>query len=149
VPNTTFLRTGARAGRPARVRAALRAGSVAALTSVPLLAAAAAFADTHTYDGEDSGPGLSVLQTVGIYVCIPLGAFLLIAFLVLAPSWIKGDRNRREVGWSGQSQPIGSGAALAAAKPKAPAEAADPADREAASSGAGAKTGGASGTWQN
>lgn len=149
MPNTTILRTGARAGRPVRVRAALRAGTVAALTSAPLLAAATALADTHTYDGEDSGSGLSVLQTVGIYVCIPLAAFALISFLVLAPGWIKGDRNRREVGWSGQTGSAGGAGAVASTSPKAPSAATDSDDLEAADSGAGAKTGGASGTWQN
>ena len=144
---TSFLRTGAGTGRPARVRAALRAGTAAALTSVPLLAAGAALAASHPYDGEDSGPGLTILQTIGIYVCIPLGAFLLISFLVLAPGWIKGDRNRREVGWTGQAQPAGGPAASAAAVTASSAQ--DLADHETTRSGAGAKTGGASGTWQN
>lgn len=144
---TTFLRTGAGTGRPARARAALRAGTAAALTSVSLLAAGAATAASNTYDGEDSGPGLTILQTIGIYVCIPLGAFLLISFLVLAPGWVKGDRNRREVGWTGQVEPAGM--AAAAAGPKAVSSASELADQDAAKSVAGAKTGGASGTWQN
>jgi hypothetical protein len=137
---TSFLRTGAGTGRPARARAALRAGTTAALTSVSLLAAGAAMAASNTYDGEDSGPGLTVLQTIGIYVCIPLGAFLLISFLVLAPGWVKGDRNRREVGWTGQVEPVG---------PKAVSSATELPDQDASRSVAGAKTGGASGTWQN
>ena len=143
-------RAGAGTAGPARVRRALRAGTAAALTSVPLLAAGAALAATHPYDGEESGPGLTILQTIGIYVCIPLGLFLLISFLVLAPGWIKGDRNRREVGWTGQAQPAGAGAPAGAAKPKAVASSAqDLADPAGSTSGAGAKTGGASGTWQN
>ena len=149
MPITSFLRTGAGTGRPARARVALRAGTAAALTCVPLLAAGAALAASHPYDGEDSGPGLTVLQTVGIYVCIPLAVFALITFLVLAPGWIKGDRNRREVGWTGQAQPAGGPAAVAGDRPKAVSSAQDLAGQETTSSGAGAKTGGASGTWQN
>jgi len=59
---TTLFRTTS----PARLRAGARAGVLAAATGVPLLAAAAALASTnHNYDGEDSGPGLTVLQTLG------------------------------------------------------------------------------------
>lgn len=147
MPITSPFSTGARTGGPARVRAALRAGTAAALTSVPLLAAGTALAATHPYDGEDSGSGLTILQTIGIYVCIPLGLFLLISFLVLAPGWIKGDRNRREVGWTGQAQPAGAGAPAVAATPASAAKELE--GQESATSGAGATTGGASGTWQN
>jgi hypothetical protein len=164
---TSFLPTGGSglptgAGRSSarRVRTALRAGTVAALTSAPLLAAGAALAASNTYDGEDSGPGLTILQTIGIFVCIPVGLFLLITFLVLAPGWFKGDSHRREVGWSGQAQPAGAAAAVAkstaTAGPKAVAKKAaspssinDAVDSAAAKTGAGASTGGASGTWQN
>ena len=149
MPITSFLRTDAGSSGPARVRVALRAGTAAALTCVPLLAAGAALAASHPYDGEDSGSGLTVLQTVGIYVCIPLAVFALISFLVLAPGWVKGDRNRREVGWTGQAQPAGGPAAVAADRPKAVSSAQDLAGQEPSGSAAGAKTGGASGTWQN
>jgi len=160
---TSFLRTGAGRAPAARVRTALRAGTVAALTSAPLLAAGAALAASNTYDGEDSGPGLTVLQTIGIFVCIPVGLFLLITFLVLAPGWFKGDRNRKEVGWSGQAQPASAGAPVQttaakaavakasapAAKPRSASSSQDVADKVASKSGANANTGGASGTWQN
>ena len=65
---TAAAGTGAGTGSPARARAALRAGTAAALTCVPLLAAGAALAASHPYDGEDSGPGLTVLQTVGMAI---------------------------------------------------------------------------------
>ena len=159
---TSLLRTGAGRGTPARARAALRAGTVAALTSAPLLAAGAALAASNTYDGEDSGPGLTVLQTIGIFVCIPVGLFLLITFLVLAPGWFKGDSNRKEVGWSGQAQPAGAGAPAAAAKTgaakagtgaakagKATSSINDVADKVSTGTGSASNTGGASGTWQN
>lgn len=119
----------------ARCRAAVRAGTLAALTSAPLLVATGAMAasSNHIYQGEDSGPGLSVIQTIGIFVCIPLAAFLLIAFLVLLPGWAKGDRNRREVGWTGGA---GKGAGKTGTD-----------EQEAVAAGKSGATGGASGSW--
>ncbi|MGH6657979.1 MAG: hypothetical protein ACRDVE_22545 [Actinocrinis sp.] len=119
-----------RTTHPARLRAGVRAGFLAAATSVPLLAASAAFAAAHPYDGEDPGSGLTVLQTLGIYVGIPIALFLVISFLVVLPGWVRGDRNRREVGWAG-----GEGAA-------APSSA-----EQSVSAGQPAGTGGASGSW--
>jgi hypothetical protein len=131
---TTLLRT-----TPAgRLRAAVRSGAVAAMTSVPLLAVTTALADTsnHTYDGEDSGSGLTVLQTIGIYIGIPLGLFLLITFLVCLPGWVRGDRNRREVGWV--EPPAGGSGAAGGAKSSA---------EQAVHAGRQGGTGGASGSW--
>jgi len=136
---TTLFRT----TPPARLRAAARAGAVVATAAVPLLAATAAFADYHHYDGEDSGPGLTVLQTLGLYVGIPLGLFLLISFLVVLPGWIRGDRNRREVGWIGQN---GAGAP-AEGSAKAAGSASPSSAQQSVSAGKSAGTGGASGSW--
>jgi hypothetical protein len=58
---------------------ALRAGAVGAGTTLMLLLSSPAFAVTQ---GEDPGPGLSVGQTLGLFVGIPLLAFLVIAGLV-------------------------------------------------------------------
>jgi hypothetical protein len=128
---TTLIRT-----TPAgRLRAAVRSGAVAALTSAPLLAVSTALADStdnHTYDGEDAGSGLSVLQTLGIYVGIPLALFFIITFLVCLPGWVRGDRNRREVGW---------------VEPPAAASGAKSSEGEAVSAGRQGGTGGASGSW--
>ena len=112
----------------------MRAGTLAALTSVPLLAASSAFADG--FQGEDAGPRLSVLATIGIFVGIPVGLFLLITVLVLLPGWVKGDQNRTEIGWDTQSAAKAGGA--------------EPADAVGESEKAGAAssgTGGASGSW--
>jgi hypothetical protein len=111
---------------------------VAALTAVPLLAAGSAFADN--FQGEDAGPRLSVLATIGIFVGIPIGLFLLITFLVMLPSLVKGDTNRAEIGWDTKS------AAKTESAPEdahGESEGADEAKAGAASSG----TGGASGSW--
>jgi hypothetical protein len=132
---TTLIRT-----TPAgRLRAAVRSGAVAAMTSVPLLAVTTALADTsnHNYDGEDSGSSLTVLQTLGIYVGIPLALFLFIAFLVCLPGWVKGDRNRREVGWV---EPPAGASAAATGGAKSSAE-------QTVSAGRQGGTGGASGSW--
>jgi uncharacterized membrane protein YgcG len=116
----------------------VRAGTLAALTSVPLLAASSAFA--AGFQGEDAGSRLSVLQTIGIFVCIPIGLFVLITVLVLLPGWVRGDRNRNEIGWDTQS------AAKTGGKKAAPADAAD-GESEARAGSASSGTGGASGSW--
>ncbi len=58
---------------------ALRAGTLGAATTLLLLMSPAAFATT----GDDPGPGLTVAQTLGLYVAIPLVLFGLIAGLVV------------------------------------------------------------------
>ncbi len=134
---TTLFRT----TPPARLRAAVRTGAVVATAAVPLLAASTAFADYHHYDGEDSGSGLTVLQTLGLYVGIPLALFLFISFLVVLPGWIRGDRNRREVGWIGQNgagAPTGTGPATGSASSSSA--------QQSVSAGKPG-TGGASGSW--
>ncbi|HTJ72427.1 MAG TPA: hypothetical protein VL551_33110 [Actinospica sp.] len=118
----------------------MRAGTVAALTALPLLAAGSAFATD--FQGEDAGPRLSVLATIGIFVGIPVGLFLLIAFLVMLPSLVKGDTNRAEIGWDAKS--------AAKTKPAAPVDEAEAGASDADQAKAGAAssgTGGASGSW--
>ena len=145
---TTLFRT----TPPARLRAAARSGAVVAAAAVPLLAASAAFAANHPYDGEDAGSGLTVLQTLGIYVGIPLGLFLLISFMVVLPGWVRGDRNRREVGWVGQNGAAStavSGAVPSAGTGKGSASSASSASsaQQSVSAGKSSGTGGASGSW--
>jgi hypothetical protein len=63
---------------------ALRAGTLAAGTTLMmLLMSSPAFAVMRD-DGDDPGPGLSVAETLGIFVGIPLLLFLVIAGLVMA-----------------------------------------------------------------
>jgi hypothetical protein len=61
---------------------AMRAGVVTAATTVMLLVSSPAFALARD-DGDDPGSGLSVAQTLGLYVAIPLVAFAVIAGLVI------------------------------------------------------------------
>lgn len=60
---------------------ALRAGAVTAGTALTLLMSSPAFAAST--DGMDPGPGLSVGQTIGLYVVIPVALFAVIAGLVI------------------------------------------------------------------
>jgi hypothetical protein len=110
------------------------------LTSVPLLAASSAFA--ATFQGEDAGPRLSVLQTIGIFVGIPVALFLIITFLVMMPGWVKGDRNRSEIGWDSKSA-----AKAGSAGPREQAESEAKGESEAKAGAASSGTGGASGSW--
>jgi hypothetical protein len=68
------------------------------LPGTPAGAAVTVLANAHD-DGEDPGPGLSVLQTLGIFVGIPVLLFVVIAVLVAAPSAARGPRYRPGVGW--------------------------------------------------
>ncbi|GCD37600.1 hypothetical protein OEIGOIKO_05399 [Streptomyces chrestomyceticus JCM 4735] len=69
---------------------ALRAGTITAGTALMLLMSSPAFALTRD-DGDDPGPGLSVVQTLGLYVAAPIVLFLVIAGLVMA-----GDKSRKQ-----------------------------------------------------
>ncbi|GGO80974.1 hypothetical protein [Wenjunlia tyrosinilytica] len=64
---------------------ALRAGAVSAGTTLMLLMTSPAFALVRD-DGDDPGSGLSVAQTLGLFVGIPVLAFAVIAGLVMLPS---------------------------------------------------------------
>jgi hypothetical protein len=66
---------------------ALRAGTLGAVTTLMMLLTPAAFATT----GDDPGPGLSVAQTLGLYVAIPIVLFGLIAGLVIVT-----DKSRKK-----------------------------------------------------
>jgi hypothetical protein len=83
----------------------LRTASVAAAATVVLLttlvAGAPAYAATYaatyaanTDDGQQTGAGLSVLQTLLIFVGIPAALFVAIVVLVSAPSMARGPRSR-------------------------------------------------------
>lgn len=64
---------------------ALRAGTVLAGTTLMLLISSPAFALVRD-DGDDPGPGLSVAETLGLFVGVPVLLFAIIAGLVMLPS---------------------------------------------------------------
>jgi hypothetical protein len=61
---------------------ALRAGTVTAGVTLMLLLSSPAFALTRD-DGDQPGSGLSIAETLGLYVAAPIVAFLVIAGLVM------------------------------------------------------------------
>jgi hypothetical protein len=65
-------------------RNALRAGAVTGGTALMLLLSSPAFALARD-DGDDPGPGLSVIETLGLFVAIPAALYLVIAALVMLP----------------------------------------------------------------
>ncbi|MFD8703991.1 hypothetical protein ACFV1W_15440 [Kitasatospora sp. NPDC059648] len=65
-------------------RNALRAAAVTATVTLMMLLSSPAMALTRD-DGDDPGTGLSVGQTIGLYVLIPLAAFAIIAGLAAMP----------------------------------------------------------------
>lgn len=71
--------------RSVEKRNALRAGAVSAVATLMMLMTTPAFANIRD-DGDDPGKGLSVGETIGLYVVVPILAFLVIAALVSLPS---------------------------------------------------------------
>ncbi len=87
-----------------RARTAVRAGVSTAITALLVLpatpaAAAATLLANARDDGDDPGSGLSVIQTLGIFVGFPVLLFVVIAVLVAAPSVARGPRYRPGLGW--------------------------------------------------
>ncbi|MFD0276860.1 hypothetical protein ACFVHB_23545 [Kitasatospora sp. NPDC127111] len=73
-------------------RNALRAGAVTATVTLMMLLSSPAMALTRD-DGDDPGSGLSVAQTLGLYVLLPIGAFVVIAALAGMPWGGKDKKN--------------------------------------------------------
>lgn len=85
-----------------RARTVLRTGVLFATTALLSLPAGAAFAaqTTDPPGGSDQPAGeLTVIQTLLIFVGIPMLAFVVIALLVSAPSMARGPRYRPGLGW--------------------------------------------------
>ncbi|MGW2558923.1 hypothetical protein ACWCXB_06680 [Streptomyces sp. NPDC001514] len=73
---------------------ALRAGTVAAGTTLMMLLMSSPALALTPDDGDDPGPGLSVAQTLGLYVALPIVLFLVIAGLVMVLD--KSDRPKKK-----------------------------------------------------
>ncbi|WP_330304620.1 MULTISPECIES: hypothetical protein [unclassified Streptomyces] len=63
---------------------ALRAGALAAGTTLMMLLMSSPALALTRDDGDDPGTGLSVIDTLGLYVVMPIVLFLIIAGLVMA-----------------------------------------------------------------
>ncbi|MCX5412570.1 MULTISPECIES: hypothetical protein [unclassified Streptomyces] len=62
---------------------AMRAGAVAAGTTLMMLLMSSPALALTRDDGDDPGEGLSVLETLGLYVAAPIVLFAVIAGLVM------------------------------------------------------------------
>jgi hypothetical protein len=100
-------------------RTLARAGTVVVLTSAATLIASPAWAIPD--DGAEPGTGLTVMETVLIYIGIPAALFAIIALLVWAPSLARGPRYRPGLSWAAEpvwfGGPADAEAAVAAATP--------------------------------
>lgn len=70
---------------------ALRAGALASGTTLMMLLMSSPALALTRDDGDDPGPGLSVVETLGLYVVAPIVLFLVIAGLVMV-----GDKPRKQ-----------------------------------------------------
>ncbi|KIF04112.1 hypothetical protein ACIRBY_20040 [Streptomyces sp. NPDC096136] len=70
---------------------ALRAGAVSAGTALMMLLMTSPALALTRDDGDDPGPGLSIGETLGLYVALPIVIFLIIAGLVMV-----GDKSRKQ-----------------------------------------------------
>ncbi|MFI8865653.1 hypothetical protein ACIGNW_01890 [Streptomyces sp. NPDC053707] len=61
----------------------MRAGAVAAGTTLMMLLMSSPALALTRDDGDDPGPGLNVLETLGLYVATPIVLFLVIVGLVM------------------------------------------------------------------
>ncbi|MDF6042498.1 hypothetical protein LRD69_10060 [Streptomyces sp. JH14] len=62
---------------------AMRAGAVAAGTTLMMLLMSSPALALIRDDGDDPGTGLSVIDTIGLYVVAPIALFVIIAGLVM------------------------------------------------------------------
>ncbi len=89
------------------IRTVIRGVVVGGSAAAVLLATSPALAQIED-DGAEPGDGLSTLETLLIFGAIPLGLFLLIALLVMAPSIARGPRYRADRRWTAQPQVFGA-----------------------------------------
>ncbi|MFB6823363.1 hypothetical protein ACFCXA_17455 [Streptomyces virginiae] len=73
---------------------ALRAGAVTAGTALMMLLMTSPALALTRDDGDDPGPGLSIGETVGLYVVTPLVIFLAIIGLVMVLD--KSDKKQKQ-----------------------------------------------------
>jgi hypothetical protein len=105
--------------RPVATRAALRCGTIAGV-AVAALGSAVLAAGPALAIGERGDPSgkLSAIETTAIFLGIPLGVAVVIAFLVFLPSIVSGPRYRPGRPWTATAswfgEPIGSETTAAA-----------------------------------
>lgn len=70
----------------------MRAGAVAAGTTLMMLLMSSPALALTRDDGDDPGEGIGVLETVGVFVVLPIVAFLVIVGLVMVL-----DKSKKQV----------------------------------------------------
>jgi hypothetical protein len=106
--------------RPVAARAALRCGAIAGAIGVAVVGSGTLAAGPALAIGERGDPHgkLSAIETTAIFLGIPLGVAVVIAFLVFLPSIVNGPRYRPGRAWTATAswfgEPIGSETAAAA-----------------------------------
>ena len=101
-------------------RNSLRAAVLGLCVPLVALLASPALA-VNRDDGDDPGPGLSVVQTVSLFVLIPAGAFLVIALLVYGTASARKPRYRPGIGWFAEPAWFNGPAAASSGGAAAPA----------------------------
>lgn len=80
-------------------RAGAAAAALVALLVLPLASASSALAANGLDDGEEPGPSLSLLNTLLLFVGIPVLVFAVIWVLVTASARSRGPRYRPGLDW--------------------------------------------------
>lgn len=100
--------------------------AIMASAAVVMLAATSPVLAQNRDDGDDPGRALTALENLLLFVVAPLGLFLVIALLVLAPSIARGPRYRPGLSWWAEPVWLGGPAGPAVGAPAGSApEAAD------------------------
>lgn len=117
------------------------------MTCSTVVLAASASASAATASSAPVGQGMSVLEVIGVFGGIPVGLFLLISLLVMAPDLIRRGSRQPGMSWSGP--PEWFGARPAEAGTPLETTGGSPAEVESGQSGEGeaAGRGGAGGQW--
>ena len=121
--------------RAAAARRVRRSAAAAYALALPVLGLALAgpAAAAERSDGDSPGQGIGLLETIGIYVGVPLAIYLVIVLLTFAPSTTRGPRYRPGAGWDAYAAWLGGPQDGAASGQDAP--------------GRATGSGGASGSW--
>ncbi|WP_051717184.1 hypothetical protein [Streptomyces megasporus] len=84
-----------------KARTAVRAGAVTAFTALTLLLTSPSALALYRDDGDQPGTGISPVETIGLFVVLPIVLFLVIAGLVVV-----GDKSSRNSGQiAGRQEP--------------------------------------------
>ncbi|GAA2389545.1 hypothetical protein GCM10010420_11580 [Streptomyces glaucosporus] len=82
-------------------RTAVRAGAVTAFTALALLLSSPSALAVYRDDGDDPGAGISPVETIGLFVVLPVVLFAVIAGLVMV-----ADKSSRKSGQvAGRQEP--------------------------------------------